>query len=263
MEEVLQQVLKVARLASTFISNNFGKVGKFQIEEKALNSLVSFVDKGAEKIIVNGLKTIIPSAGFLTEENTINTSKEIYQWIIDPLDGTTNFLMGVPHFAVSIALYKDDKPLLGVIVEVNSKDEYYACLGGGAYLNGTRISVLSSQTKINDVLIATGFPYSNEYDIDLKLNTVKAILLNTRGIRRFGSAALDLAYVASGRYGAYYESMLNPWDIAAGALIVEEAGGQVTDFKGQNNYHDGREIIASPPHFNTQMINLMNNESFD
>ena len=251
---LLESILPVIRSTSSFIHSQIDKVSSNDIEEKEKNSLVSYVDKEAEKQLVEGLKAILPESGFITEEDTRNSEGREYTWIIDPLDGTTNFLNRVPHFAISVALRHRDSTILGVVKEVNSGEEWTAVLGEGAFLNGKKITV--NQKPFHDILVATGFPYSNDFDHDTYLKILKSWLTETRGIRRFGSAALDLCYVACGRYGAYYEATLNPWELAAGALIVQEAGGVVSDFSQGDNYLFGREIIASnkivyPSVFNT------------
>ncbi|CAG0909308.1 unnamed protein product, partial [Cyprideis torosa] len=161
--------------------------------------------KEAEDQLVHGLGKLLPDAGFLTEEDTKNKLGREYTWIIDPLDGTTNFLNQVPHFSVSIALQKNNQTILGLVKEVNSGEEWTALKGEGAFLDG--------------------FPYSNSHDYEAMFKVLKHWLTNTRGMRRLGSAALDLCYVACGRYGAFYETTLSAWDVAAGALIVQEAGG--------------------------------------
>ena len=248
----LQKICDATRassdLAAAFIAKEIGNVQQADIEVKDVNSLVSYVDKGAEKILVKELSQIISDAGFLTEEDTVENIQKDYTLIIDPLDGTTNSLNGVPHFAVSIGLsYKGDL-LVGVVHEVNSNEQFYAWKGGGAFLNGKSIQV-SQKPNIADVLIGTGFPYTNDYQTEGLFNNIKEWLMRTRGIRRMGSAALDLCYVACGRFGAYYESMLNPWDVAAGTLIVREAGGIVSNYDGDEDQVDGKETLATAPQF--------------
>jgi myo-inositol-1(or 4)-monophosphatase len=249
----LKETRLAAKLAAKYIKSHIGQVAEDEIVEKDLNSLVSYVDQNAEKILVKALKKILPFAGFLTEEDTENEENEDYVWVIDPLDGTTNFLMNVPHFAVSVALNYKSETIVGVVIEVNSGEEFYAAKGLGAFLNDKVISVRNN-VPLSGVLIATGFPYTNAYDISLYLKVLEGILTRTRGLRRMGSAALDLCYVACGRFGAYYESRLNPWDIAAGALIVKEAGGQVTDFSGGFNDGSGREILACTPSLYEEIV---------
>lgn len=243
--EILINSLEVIRSTSHFIQSHIDKVSSEDIEEKDLNSLVSYVDKEAENILVEGLNKLIPNAGFVTEEDTIDSVDKEYTWIIDPLDGTTNFLNKVPHFAISVALQKNNATILGVVKEVNSGEEWTAIKDKGAFLNDNKISV--STKPFHAILVATGFPYSNDHDYDSYFGIMKHWLTHTRGIRRMGSAALDLCYVACGRFGAYYEATLNAWDVAAGALIVTEAGGKVSDFSGGEKYLYGKEILAASP----------------
>jgi len=186
----------------------------------------------------------LPESGFIAEEGTSSKHGERYNWVIDPLDGTTNYIQGVPIYAVSIGLLDGDELVVGVVYEVGLDECFYAWKKGGAYMNGEPIRV-SERDDIHDALLATGFPYSNFDQLDEYLALLKWTMTNARGVRRLGSAATDLAYVACGRFDAFWEYDLKPWDVAAGALIVKEAGGVVTDFNGGNNYIFGGEIIAS------------------
>jgi len=229
-----------------FIREELGKVSNNEIEKKSYNSLVSYVDKTAEEKLVKGLQGILPGATFLTEEETISAEEGEYRWIIDPLDGTTNFLHQLPHFAISVALQHKDQMILGIVYDVTKQESFYAWKNGGAYLNGKKIQV-SSTTDMKDALISTGFPYYDFGGLDACLSTLRTFMTESRGIRRYGAAALDLVYVAAGRYDAFYEYSLHPWDVAAGALIIQEAGGQVVDFKGGDDYLFGSEIIAGAP----------------
>lgn len=252
VSDLMPGVLPVVRRTAKFIKSSFGQVKRDEIEEKELNSLVSYVDKEAEKHLVTGLGSLLPGAGFLTEEDTDDTNPSNLRWIIDPLDGTTNFLNDVPHFAISVALEIDGKVVLGMIKEVNSGEEWTAIRGEGAFLNDQPIQV--TDKPLSEVLIGTGFPYENDHDYDGAFLVLKEWLTRSRGMRRMGSAALDLVYVASGRFGAFYESTLNAWDVAAGALIVEEAGGLVSDYYGKDDYLFGGTIVAAPAHIHKIMI---------
>lgn len=167
-------------------------------------------------------------------------------WIIDPLDGTTNFIHSLPVYSISVALTDRDERLIGVVYEINQKECFYAWKGGQACLNGSVIHASKTET-LNDSLLATGFPYTDYGRMDHYLQLLGYLLQNSRGLRRFGSAAVDLAYVACGRFDGFYEYGLNPWDVAAGSLIVERAGGRVTDFSGKGNFIYGKEIIAANP----------------
>ncbi len=213
------------------------------VQTKSLNSLVSYVDVEAEKMIVSGLKEILPEAGFLTEEETTAQEKGETFWIIDPLDGTTNFLHGIPAYAVSIALMHKNEVMVGVVYEICRDELFYAWKNGGAFLNEKPIAV-SSKTELNDTLLATGFPYHNFRKMPQYMALLQDCFKNTRGMRRIGSAATDLAYVAAGRFNGFFEYGLNPWDVAAGCLLVTEAGGQISDFKGDADYIFGDEIVC-------------------
>ena len=204
-----KETIKVVNEASQFIYKQIGQVNSDQIEAKEKNSLVSYVDKRAEEIVVEGLQKILPEAGFLTEEDTVAQSEGDVRWIIDPLDGTTNFLHNIPHFSVSVALEVNGELVIGIVEEINHQDTYYAWQGGGAYLNERAIKVTSTRS-VKDAVLVTGFPY-NIHDTRPILNILDHWIRTSRGIRRFGSAALDLAYVARGVFDFYYETTLNPW----------------------------------------------------
>ena len=231
------------------------RVGRFQIRElhsfdrsrivsKGYNDPVSYVDQESEKMLVEGLKEILPEAGFLTEEETETSNTEGLHWVIDPLDGTNNFVHQVPFFSVCIALCDGHDILLGVVHEPNRNECFSAFKDGGAFLNEEPMKV-SGINALKDSLVATGFPYSLLDRDDQYFDIMKYVLHNSHGLRRFGSAALDLCYVAAGRFDAYFEFNLNPWDILAGTIIVREAGGEVTDFSAGTDVYEGKEIIAT------------------
>lgn len=217
-------------------------VGK--IENKGMHDLVSYVDKESETRIIAALQTILPESGFIAEEGTSSKHGERFNWVIDPLDGTTNFIQGLPLYCVSIGLLDGDELVVGVVYEVGRDECFYAWKDGGAYLNDEPIHV-SNRDNIHDALLATGFPYSEFSRMDEYIDFLKWAMMNARGVRRLGSAAADLAYVACGRFDAFWEYDLKPWDVAAGALLVKEAGGTVTDYKGGTNYLFGKEIVAA------------------
>lgn len=244
LQLLTQQVTEIAKKAGNFIKQNLNKINADNIETKSFNSYVTYVDKTAEKMIVESLSEILPEAGFIAEEGTSQKNGEIYNWIIDPLDGTTNFIHGLEPFAVSIALMSSNEIILGVVYEIGKDECFHAYKNSGAFLNGDKISI-SSIAKLSQSLIATGFPYYEYKKMNQILKTLEYFMLNTSGVRRLGSAATDLVYVACGRFEAFYESDLNPWDVAAGALIVQEAGGKVSDFSGNENYIFGAQILAA------------------
>ncbi|MBA3647079.1 MAG: inositol monophosphatase [Chitinophagales bacterium] len=244
LEAICKKAIEVALTAGKFIAAEKKKFKRSNIVEKGDRNLVSYVDLEAEKIIVNGLRPILPDADFITEEKTIVTGSESLRWIIDPLDGTTNFIHGVPVFCVSIALQQNNDLLIGVVYEINLDECFYAWRNGGAFLNGNKIAVTETNL-LRNALTATGFPYEGFAEMDRYFLTLKSLFSNSRGVRRIGSAAIDLCYVACGRFDAFFEYNLNAWDVAGGALIVREAGGMVTDFSGGSNYIFGKEIIAT------------------
>lgn len=234
----------VARSTGKFMLEERKNFDASRIESKGLHDLVSYVDKESEKRIIAALQVLLPESGFIAEEGTSTKHGERFNWVIDPLDGTTNFIQGVPIYAVSIGLLDGDQLVLGVVYEVGRDECFYAWENGGAYLNNERIHV-SERNDIHDALLATGFPYNDFSKLDDYMATLKWTMTNGRGVRRLGSAATDLAYVACGRFDAFWEYDLKPWDVAAGAVIVKEAGGVVTDYKDGNNYLFGREIVAT------------------
>jgi len=245
LEELCLKTKDIAKKAGYFIKDQQGKIKADVVETKGMHDFVTYVDKKAEELIVKELKQILPEAGFIAEEGTETFRADRYNWIIDPLDGTTNYIHGFSPFAVSIALQENNEIVLGVVYEISLDECFYSWKGaGGAFLNGNTIRVSKAKT-VDASLIATGFPY---YDYDLLKNfmaTLEYFILNSHGVRRPGSAATDLAYVACGRFEAFYEYSLQAWDVAAGSFLVKQAGGAVCDFKGGSDYIFGKEIIAS------------------
>lgn len=244
LEKITAETCAVALRGGDFIRQELGKVQHQSIEEKSFNQLVSYVDRQAEELLVTELRKIVPEATFLTEEKTVENSQGEWQWIIDPLDGTTNFLHGLPVFAVSIALRHKDEVVVGVVYEINRDECFYAWQGGGAHLNEESIHVTKT-SELAQALVATGFPTTNFDRLIQYQNALALFMQHTRGVRRLGAAAVDLVYTACGRFDAFFEYSLNPWDVAAGALIVQEAGGKVSDFRGGEDYLFGGEMLAS------------------
>ena len=234
----------VARSTGKIMAEERKNFDAGKIENKGMHDLVSYVDKESETRIIAALQTILPESGFIAEEGTSSKHGERFNWVIDPLDGTTNFIQGLPLYCVSIGLLDGDELVVGVVYEVGRDECFYAWKDGGAYLNDEPIHV-SNRDNIHDALLATGFPYSEFSRMDEYMDFLKWAMMNARGVRRLGSAAADLAYVACGRFDAFWEYDLKPWDVAAGALLVKEAGGTVTDYKGGTNYLFGKEIVAA------------------
>jgi len=243
LDEMCFRVIDLARETGEFILAEKDKVSSKDVELKGVHNYVTYVDKTAEKMLVDGLSSIFPPAGFIAEEGTSDKKGDSFNWIIDPLDGTTNFIHGLPPFCISIALQRDDEIVLGVIYEPNLDEVFYAWEDSPAFMNYQPIEV-STKNKLDNALIATGFPYYDYSKLQNYMKIFEYCMINTRGVRRLGSAAIDLAYVACGRMDGFYEYGLSPWDVAAGSFIVERAGGKISDFSGGNNYIDGKEIIA-------------------
>jgi myo-inositol-1(or 4)-monophosphatase len=246
LELLTKQVVNVSRTTGNFLKTEIKKIGESDIQTKGLNNFVTYVDKTTEQKLVADLHLLLPEAGFIAEENQSLQRKEIFNWIVDPLDGTTNFIHHVPLYSMSIALMERNNVILGVVYEPNLQECFYAWKNGGAYLNGHKISVSKIRT-LKDSLLATGFPYYDYGKLDEYIVLFKYLMENTHGLRRLGSAAVDLAYCACGRFEGFYEYGLSPWDVAAGAIIVQEAGGLVSDFTGGNNYIFGGELVSGNP----------------
>lgn len=245
-KDICEKAIEIIREVGEFIKQETDTLSPKDIETKSLNSFVSYVDKVAEKKLVEGLIKIIPESGFITEEETIQKKGKEFNWIIDPLDGTTNFLHKVPVFSISVALNQHNETVIGIVLELNRNECFYSYNGGKVYLNGREVNVSGAQT-VKDSLIATGFPYYDFAILKQYMTLIEDLAQNSQGIRRLGSAAVDLAYVACGRFDIFFEHSLNPWDVAAGAFLVKQAGGVVTDFSGGENYLFGREIISCNP----------------
>lgn len=244
LEEILDKTIEIVKQTAYFIKNEQQKINSTNIEIKGLHNFVTYVDKNAEKILVEKLGELVPGSGFIAEEQTSTKRGEKYNWIIDPLDGTTNYIHGLRPVAISIALQENDETVLGIVYELGLDECFYAIKNGKAYLNSAEIKV-SGNKKISDSLIATGFPYYDYERLPKFMKTLEYFMQKSHGIRRLGSAATDLVYVACGRFEAFYEYSLSPWDVAAGAFIVQQAGGKVSDFSGGKNYLFGKEIIAT------------------
>jgi myo-inositol-1(or 4)-monophosphatase len=244
LELMTQQTADLSQAVGQMIRSEVDKLEENDVEYKGVHNLVTYVDKKAEDILVKELKMILPEAGFIAEEDANLEKGKRFNWIVDPLDGTTNFIHKIPLYSISLALNDGDETILGVVYEINLQECFCAWKGGPALLNNKPIRV--TDTAILDKsLIATGFPYYDYSKLDPYLALFKDLMKSSRGVRRLGSAAVDLAYVAAGRFDLFYEYGLNPWDVAAGALIVKQAGGTVSRFNGDDQYLFGKEIVAS------------------
>jgi len=246
MDKLIKSVADAASRAGAFQLSSVQKLQQNDIESKGLNDFVSFVDKQSEAMLIDELGRIIPGSAFLAEESGEKNTGSDWTWIVDPLDGTTNYIHGIPLYSVSIGLLKEGKLFLGVVHEPNLNETFFAEAGKGAFLNDKPIRVTAVSAMKNS-LWATGFPYHDFNKINEYMKFIQYSIKHTHGLRRLGSAAVDLVYTAAGRIDGFFEFGLNPWDVAAGALIVQEAGGVVTDFSGEQNFLVNKEIIACNP----------------
>lgn len=256
LEKLTYDVCDIAKEAGEFLKKEVHLLKTSDILSKGLHNYVTYVDKESERRIVERLSTLIPGSGFIAEENQELKPGE-FTWVLDPLDGTTNFIHAVPLYCISIGLMYQDETILGVVYEPNLKEFFYTWKSAPAYLNREIIRVSETPT-ISESLFATGFPYYDYSRLDDYLAIFKHLLQNSHGARRLGSAAADLAYTACGRYDGFYEYGLSPWDVNAGGLLVKNAGGIVTDFRGTENYIFGKQIIATNYSIYTEFLKLFN-----
>ncbi|MDZ7263820.1 MAG: inositol monophosphatase [candidate division KSB1 bacterium] len=233
-----------AQTAGKLVRESLGTITPDDIQDKRPFDYVTAVDKACEKLIIDLIRQHYPDHEILAEESGNSSQKNSFRWIIDPLDGTTNFIHHFPHSGVSIALEKEAEVILGVVYDPYRDELFWAEKGGGAYCNGKRIAV-SKHARLSHCLIATGFPFKEKQLIDRYWSVLSAIFMAVSGIRRTGSAALDLTYVACGRFDGFFELRLSLWDIAAASIIVREAGGKITDFEGHENRLLSGSIIAT------------------
>jgi myo-inositol-1(or 4)-monophosphatase len=238
--------IRAARRAGDLMLRHLNKLETMQIAEKGRNDFVTRVDQLAEEAIIEVIKDHYPEHSILAEESGVSGEHE-YQWIIDPLDGTTNYLHGFPVFSVSIAVAQQNELQHAVVYDPLRQEIFSASRGQGAQLEGRKIRV-SKQTGLRHALVATGFPYRlTETQVDTYIGMLRAVMLETAGVRRLGSAALDLCYVAAGRVDGFWELGLKKWDVAAGALIIREAGGRISDFRGTDGYLESGNVVAGTP----------------
>lgn len=249
MEPMLTIALRAARKAAEKIEHALERIDLVNVETKSRNDFVTNIDQASEKEIIYHLRKAYPDHTIIGEEGGEQTgTNDDYQWIIDPLDGTTNFIHGIPHFAISIACVYKGQVQHGVVLDPIKREEFTASRGKGASLNGRRIRV-TDRRGFDGALIGTGIPFSGFALEHIKpyLAALEEIAGQTAGIRRQGSAALDLAYVAAGRYDGFWEMNLKPWDIAAGCLLVQEAGGLVSDFRGGHQVLESGNVVCGNP----------------
>jgi myo-inositol-1(or 4)-monophosphatase len=243
-ESLIQQMTTEVAHVGAYIQQSAHTFDRNSIQDKSLNQLVSEVDKNAEAMLVEKLGKIFPDAGFIGEENTYSTPEDSeYTWVIDPLDGTTNFLHGLPVYCISVGLMHVNTPVAGVIYDIERDEMFYASKGSGSFMNNKKLSV-TAVSNLQQSLIATGFPYHDFGQMDPYLRVLDYLMRHSRGLRRMGSAAIDLAYTACGRFDGFFEFGLSPWDVAAGVVIIEEAGGVCMDMNRGTDCIFGQSIIA-------------------
>jgi myo-inositol-1(or 4)-monophosphatase len=250
-------MINAARKAARGLIRDFGEVENLQVSLKGPSDFVSSADLKTERLLRQELEKARPTFGFLMEEGgEVLGSDTSHRWIIDPIDGTTNFLHGIPHFAISIGLERDGEIIAGVVYEPVHDELYHAEKGGGTFLNDRRLRV-SARRKMEESVFATGIPFKGIPGHESFLETVPKVMSAVAGIRRFGSAALDMAYVSAGRYEGYWETGIKPWDIAAGIILVREAGGYVTDRKGGQDMFGLGSIVAANDQLHRTLLDLV------
>jgi len=254
---LLNVMAGAAHQAARRLIRDFGELENLQVSRKGPADFVSKADRRAEEVVRTALQKARPAYGLLMEESgAVARTDTSNRWIVDPLDGTTNFLHGIPHFAISIALERDGELFAGVVYSPVPDEMFVAEKGSGTFLNGRRLRV-SGRRDMAESIFATGIPFKGIPDHELFLQQVSEVMSVSAGVRRFGSAALDLAYVAAGRYDGYWENGLNPWDMAAGIVLVREAGGFVTDFAGGRTMLSGGGILAANTELHAPLARLL------
>ena len=256
MQLLCEQVIELTKTTGVFLKNFRTNLTTVDVESKGLHNYVTAADKESERRLVEGLSALLPEAGFVAEEGTSDKKGEVFNWIIDPIDGTTNFIHGLPCYCISIGLMRHSELVLGVVYDPSADECFYAWEGSKAYLNGKEISV----TKVDNLhasLVATGFPYTDFGVVKEYLALFEEMLHSCSGLRRLGSAALDIVYVACGRFEAFYEYGLKPWDVAGGAFILQQAGGTVSTFHGEADVVFGPDFIGSNSKVHGELISIV------
>ena len=254
----LNVIIKACEKASKSLIRDFGEIEKLQVSVKGPADFVSSADKKVEETLISELQRSRPDYSILSEEIGEIKKNSSYRWIIDPIDGTLNFLHGIPHFAISVALEREDEIICGVIFDPIKDEIFLAEKDQGSYLNNHRLRV-SKRKKFEDCLILTGGPSYKDLNKNISFdNYIKISKLANSPIRKMGSASLDMAYIAAGRADGFFQKGLSYWDIAAGIILVKEAGGIISDFDGNSNFIDDKNIIASNTNINTDLIDLLN-----
>ena len=254
MSKVLDVALKAAERACEVILGFYERLSSIEVEEKAKNDFVTEADKSSERLIIETIREVFPDHAIVAEETGSYRGND-WKWYVDPLDGTKNFIHGVPVFCVSIGVEFKGELVVGVVRAPVLKETFVAEKGEGAYCNGERIRV--SNRDFESSMVATGFPFRGKHLIDEYLKCFKEVFLNVSAVRRCGSAALDLAYTAKGIFDGFWEMSLHPWDIAAGVLLVKEAGGVVSDFEGKGGFLESGNVIGASPKVYKKLLNIV------
>ena len=254
---LVSKTLALVNQAAAFILAEAASFDIGKVEYKDRNDLVSYVDRASEAMLRTGLRAVLPNSGFIGEEGEDEDPTAEWRWIVDPLDGTTNFIHGIPAYCVSVALQRKEETVLGIVHDVPKGEVFHAILGEGAWLNGNPITV-AKHHKMDSALIGMGFPRDSGAVQADYLAALGTLLDCSHGLRRIGAAALDLAYVACGRLDAFFELGLKPWDVAAGVLLVKEAGGVVSDLQSGSNFLFGKQIVASNVFLQPSLLLILN-----
>jgi myo-inositol-1(or 4)-monophosphatase len=261
LSPALNVMIAAARKAGRALIRDFGELENLQISKKGPADFVTTADSRTERVLIEELSRTRPGYGFLVEEGgAIEGKDKTHRFIIDPIDGTSNFMHGIPQFAISIALEREGHLVSALVFNPVTDEMYVAEKGHGAYLNDRRLRV-AGRKSLSDILVASGAPFLGKEGREEFLKELEAIIASTAGVRRFGSASLDLAWMASGRFDAFWERKLKPWDIAAGILLVREAGGVVSDLDGRDNMMDCGHILAANDALHKQLLDLLRGKS--
>jgi len=251
---MLYCAISAAKEAGRILMDGLQQSDTRKIEKKGIGDYVTEIDRASEQAVIKIIKDSYPDHQIIAEESGLDRAESSFQWIIDPLDGTANYVHSIPVFGVSIGLMKDAEMIIGVVYSPATEELFWAERGKGAFLNGKKISV-SPKKDFSDSMIATGFPWRSRHLIDPYLKSFREVLTGSAGVRRMGAAAIDLAYTACGRFEGFWEIQLKPWDIAAGSLLVKEAGGVVTDFTGKDDISAGN-IVAGVPEIHKHIVEV-------
>ena len=262
LRAICRNVEPVVIDAGRLILRHLGDLKALHVRDKGKNNFVTRVDLRVEAMLIDAVHKLYPKHGILTEEaGEVHPTQDGWKWIIDPLDGTTNYIHGFPYFSISVALLKDDQIELGLVYDPNHNELFTAFRGSGAYVNASKRLRVSNQSSLDGALLGTAFPCRDPEDYPLAFNTLQQMLPSVAGLRRMGAASLDLAYVAAGRLDGFWQVGLKPWDIAAGALLIQEAGGLITDYQGEQSMLQSGQVVAASPDLQKNILDCIKSAS--